>query len=60
MARVPQGGIWSPILFNLYIRHFSAQVLDCDLLQYADDSTLIKVVPSKDDRAAAADEMNTD
>ena len=55
-AGVPQGGIWSPILFNLYIRHISIQVLHCDLFQYADDSTLIKVIPLKD----AADEMSAD
>ena len=52
--------IWSPILFNLYIPHLPTQILHCALLQYADDSTLIKVVPSKDDRIAAADEMNAD
>ena len=59
-AGVPQGGIWSPILFNLYTRHLSAQVLHCDLFSYADDSTLIKVIPSKDDRIAAAAELNAD
>ena len=57
-ASVPQGGIWSPILLNLYIRHISAQVLHCDLFQYAGDSTLIKVIPSKDNRTVAADEMS--
>ena len=51
---------WSPILFNLYIRHLPTQILHCAFLQYADDSTLIKVVPSKDDRIVAADEMNAD
>ena len=42
---------------NLYIRHISAQVLE---FQYADNSTLIKVIPSKDDRIVTADEMNAD
>ena len=46
------------MLFNLYIRHLSAQVLHCDLLQYANDSSLIKVVPSKVDRNTAVDETN--
>ena len=59
-AGVPQGGIWSPILFNLYIRDLPTQILHCALLQYADDSTLIKVVPSKEDRITVADEMNAD
>ena len=59
-AGVPQGGIWSPLLFNLYIRHLPDQVLHCDLFQYADDSSLMKVIPSKDDRTAAADELNAD
>ena len=57
-AGVLQGGICSPILFNLYIGHISVQVLNCDLFQYADDSTLIKVIPLKSDRTAAADEMS--
>ena len=59
-AGVPQGGIWSPLLFNLYIRHLSDQVLHCDLFQYADDSSLMKVIPSKDNRTIVADELNAD
>ena len=54
-AGVLQDGIWS---LNLYIGHISVQVLHCDLFQYADDSTLIKVIPLKSDRTAAADEMS--
>ena len=49
-AGVPQGGIWSPLLFNLYICHLSDQVLHCNLFQYADNSSLMKIIPSKDDR----------
>ena len=60
IAGVPQGGIWSPLLFNLYIRHLPDQILHCDLFQYADDSSLMKVIPSKDDRTSAADELNAD
>ena len=59
-AGVPQGGIWSPILFNLYTRHLPVQVSHCDLFSYADDSTLLKVIPTKDDRIAAADELNAE
>ena len=44
-------------LFNLYICYLPTH---CTLLQYADDSTLIMVVPSKEDRIIAADEMNAD
>ena len=49
------------ILFNLYIRYLSVQVLHSNLLQYADDSSLIyiKAVPSKD-HTIVVDEMKTD
>jgi len=49
-AGVPQGGVWSPILFNLYVRQFTQQVLHCDLYSYADDSSLVKVIKRKEDR----------
>jgi len=59
-AGVPQGGIWSPILFNLFTRHLPAQVSYCSIFSYADDSTLLKVIPTKADRIAAAEELNAD
>ena len=48
-ASVPQGGVWSPILFDLYICLLSNQVLYCDLFQYVDDSSLMKVVRTKEE-----------
>ena len=43
MTEVPQGGVWSPLLFNLYVRHLPSQLGSCLLVSYADDSTLLKV-----------------
>ena len=48
-AGVPQGGVWSPILFNLYIHLLGNQVLCCDLFQYADVASLMKVVGTKEE-----------
>ena len=59
-AGVPQGGAWSPILFNLYIRLLGNQVLCCDLFQCADDASLMKVVRTKEEWIKAAEEMNAD
>jgi len=59
-AGVPQGGVWSPILFNLYIHLLGNQVLCCDLFQYADDVSLMKVVRTKEEWIKAAEEMNAD
>ena len=59
-AGVPQGGIWSSILLNLYMRHLPAKVSYCNIFSYANDSTLLKVIPTKDDRIAAAEELNAD
>jgi len=59
-AGVPLGGVWSTILFNLYIRLLGNQVLHCDLFQYADDATLAKVIRTKEERIKAAEEMNAD
>ena len=59
-AGVPQGGVWSSILFNLYIQHLTKQVLHCNLFEYADDSSLVKVIKNKENRIAAAEEMIAD
>ena len=50
------------ILFNLSIRHLSAQVLHCDLLSYADNLTLIKVIYLQRmiGLFSAADELNAE
>ena len=37
MIGVPQGGVWSPLLFNLYVRHLPSQLESCLLVSYADD-----------------------
>ena len=47
-AGVPQGGVWSTTLFNLYVRHLPSRLISCLLVSYADDSTLLKVIPTKD------------
>ena len=60
MTGVPQGGVWSPLLFNLYVRHLPSQLGSCLLVSYADDSTLLKVIPTKDLRLSAAAEINAD
>ena len=58
-AGVPQGAVWSPKLFNLYVRQLLLQVQHSHLVSYADDSTLLKVVPSREMRKFAADEINS-
>ena len=45
MSGVPQGGALSPLLFLLYTSELFS-ILENKLIGYADDSTLIAVVPS--------------
>jgi len=56
-AGVPQGAIWSPLLFNLYIRLVPTVAKHCLIVGYADDHTLLKIIP---DRFTAASQMNED
>ena len=56
---VPQGAVWSPILFNLYVRQLPLQVHHCLLVTYVDDSTLLKVVPLREAHDLAAKEINS-
>jgi len=48
-AGIPQVGVWSPILFNLYFHYLPKQVSHCGIFQYADDSSLVKVSKRKED-----------
>ena len=59
-AGVPQGVVWSPMTFNLYVRQLPLQVHRCLLVSYADDSTLLKVVPSREAHKLAAEKINSD
>ena len=59
-AGVPQGAVWSPLLFNLYIRFLPSVVQFSSVIGYADDHTLLKIIPLKQDRLRATDELNTD
>ena len=42
-AGVPQGGIWSPKLWNFYIQDLPGRILLSLLFKYADDCTVLKV-----------------
>ena len=55
-----QGGVWSPMLFNLYVRHLPSQLKSCLLVSYADDSTLLKVFHTKDLRLSGTVKINAD
>ena len=43
---VSQGGVCSPVYFNLYVSDLS-QNLNCDVFQFADDVLLMKVIHSR-------------
>jgi len=59
-AGVPQGAIWSPLLFNLYIRLLPSVIKHSLVVGYADDHTLLTTIPTKNNRGVAADHLNTD
>ena len=57
---VPQGAIWSPSLFNLYIRQLPTILKHSMIVGYADDHSLLKIIPDKADRITAASDLNCD
>ena len=59
-AGVPQGGIWSPLLFNHYVRLLPSVPRHCPVFGYADDHTLVMINPNRSDRFPAATNLNAD
>ena len=43
---VPQGGIWSPLLFDLFVWKLPQQVQHAAMLCYADNTTLLMRIPT--------------
>ena len=59
VSEVPQSSVLGPLLFLLYTWELFS-ILENKLIGYADDSTLIPVVPSPGVRVAVAESMCRD
>ena len=59
VSGVPQGSVFGPLLFLLYTSELFS-ILENKLIGYADDSTLMAVVPSPGIRVTAAESLIRD
>ena len=59
VSGIPQGSVLGPLLFPLYTSELFS-ILENKLIGYADDSTLIAVVPSTGVRITAAESLSRD
>ena len=57
VSGVPQGSVLGPPLFHLHTAELFS-ILEKKLYGYADDSTLVAVVPSPGERVAVSESMN--
>ena len=59
MSGVPQGSVWGPLLFLLdTLELFS--ILENELIGYADDSSLVAVIPSPCFRVTVEESLSRD
>ena len=59
VSGVPQGSVLGPQLFLLYTAELFS-IVENKLYGYADDSTLVAVVPSPGERVAVSESVNQD
>jgi len=59
-AGVPQDSVWPSMLFNLYVHQLPLQAYHYFPVIYCDDSILLRVVPLREARKLAAEEINSD
>ena len=59
VSRVPQGSVLGRLLFLLYTAELFS-VMENKLSSYAEDSTLVAVVPSPGERVAVSESINRD
>ena len=53
ISGVPQGSVLGPILYNIYTRELSS-IVENTFVGYADDSTLLAIIPSPKERVEVA------
>jgi len=58
MSGVPQGGVCSALLFNIFVRNLALIIIFSKLFQYADDCALKKVIYSKSGQKELQQDLN--